>query len=299
MQATGLDAEVVRLAIALYLAFPIAALNTWLPRGVPRHLYALLSGIFVYQYVFGVRYLHAAAVALVCYAIQALTLPIRSLDGWRHWLSAIVAFASLTIRHLTRLGVTASNVDDSVVHMMLTVKLYSLAYNLYDGTVERQRLEAVARDLNASPGARSVAKDRLARSIDHLPNLLEYLGYIFNPSTLLVGPAFEIREYLTAQQRRHPPPDGPSRFPRVLQCFGAGVLFMLAHVFVGPLFGVDAIYEQAVEHGPKQPPLWYRIAYAYISMGMIRVVSEIQRGERRLPFADSMVQMRGSDNCCV
>mmetsp|Transcript_41742 Transcript_41742/g.97752 ORF Transcript_41742/g.97752 Transcript_41742/m.97752 type:complete len:348 (+) Transcript_41742:695-1738(+) len=70
--------------------------------------------------------------------------------------------------------------------MVLTIKLYSLAYNLYDG-------EYLARggDGRASKRCASVALERL-------PGLIEYLGYTFCFSNVIGGPAYEYKYYANA-----------------------------------------------------------------------------------------------------
>eukprot|EP00559_Dactyliosolen_fragilissimus_P002026 CAMPEP_0184869476 /NCGR_PEP_ID=MMETSP0580-20130426/34235_1 /TAXON_ID=1118495 /ORGANISM="Dactyliosolen fragilissimus" /LENGTH=208 /DNA_ID=CAMNT_0027370991 /DNA_START=626 /DNA_END=1249 /DNA_ORIENTATION=+ len=66
------------------------------------------------------------------------------------------------------------------------MKLYSLAYNLYDGHVLAKGIE-----------------DRAAKKCSHLavpqlPGLIEYLGYTFCFSSVLAGPAYEYMPYASA-----------------------------------------------------------------------------------------------------
>ena len=70
--------------------------------------------------------------------------------------------------------------------MVLVMKLYSLGYNLYDG-----ELLAKGTENRASKKCASVA-------VEETPSILEYLGYTFNFSTILAGPAFEFKIYKDA-----------------------------------------------------------------------------------------------------
>jgi hypothetical protein len=70
--------------------------------------------------------------------------------------------------------------------MVLVMKLYSLGYNLYDG-----ELLAKGSQNRASKKCASVA-------VAEIPGFIEYLGYTFNFSTILAGPAFEFKIYKDA-----------------------------------------------------------------------------------------------------
>jgi hypothetical protein len=70
--------------------------------------------------------------------------------------------------------------------MVLTMKLYSLAYNLYDGDVLRRGQENRA------------AKKCASVAVPALPGLIEYLGYTFCFATVLAGPAYEYTFYADA-----------------------------------------------------------------------------------------------------
>ena len=70
--------------------------------------------------------------------------------------------------------------------MVLTMKLYSLAYNLYDGELLAKGVEN-----RASKKCANVA-------LTEIPGIIEYLGYTFNFSTILAGPAFEYKIYKDA-----------------------------------------------------------------------------------------------------
>jgi hypothetical protein len=126
----------------------------------------------------------------------------------------------------------------------LQVKIYTLAYNLYDGTDGAAAVSKALLDPNAKSSVRSMMRDRQARALTALPSPLVYFGYMFNFATALAGPAFEISEYVTAQSRAAVPATA-SRFLPALSTLGWGVLFMVGNVLAGIYgFSVDGIYEQ-------------------------------------------------------
>jgi hypothetical protein len=235
------------------------------------------------QFVFGAHWLHPLLSSLACYAMLALTQRVRALDRWRHWLCAVFSLAYLTWRHATRGDVDASSIDDLVVQMVLTVKLYTLAYNLYDGTggrpgidakiaEGRAALAAAAGDAALEKKARSalrVYEDRRARSISALPSLLEYAGYVFNFTTVLVGPSFEITEYLRSQQDWAGSAGTPavSRFPAACVKLAQGLGFMAANVVLAPLFPVERVYTNATD--PEVSFLW-SVLYGHCAFTVLR-----------------------------
>lgn len=70
--------------------------------------------------------------------------------------------------------------------MVLTMKLYALAYNLYDGQVIKSGKEE-----RASKKCAGVA-------VAEVPGIIEYLGYSFCFATVLAGPAYEYKYYADA-----------------------------------------------------------------------------------------------------
>ena len=82
--------------------------------------------------------------------------------------------------------------------MIITIKLTSLAWNIYDGyqieRISKSISDLVAKE-NTNPKQLRVLEQRRKLSVQKLPNLLEYLGYIYCFPTLMVGPAFEYNTY--------------------------------------------------------------------------------------------------------
>jgi len=94
----------------------------------------------------------------------------------------------ITVGHLHRqyINYLGWDMDFTGPQMVLTIKLYSLAYNLYDGEVLAKGKEDRA------------AKKCASLAVTDLPNPLEFLGYTFCFSNVLAGPAYEYRIYADA-----------------------------------------------------------------------------------------------------
>lgn len=84
--------------------------------------------------------------------------------------------------------------DFSGTQMVLTMKLTSFAYNLFDGTTDYKNVFEHPDDLPEHK--KKVYKSRRQFAITKTPNLLEFLGYTYSFTSVLVGPAFEYNEYV-------------------------------------------------------------------------------------------------------
>jgi D-alanyl-lipoteichoic acid acyltransferase DltB (MBOAT superfamily) len=85
--------------------------------------------------------------------------------------------------------------DFTGTQMVLTMKLTSFAYNLFDGTADRDK---VFKDYDANDKKGKIYADRRKYAIKQIPNLLEFFGYVFCFPCILAGPAFEYQDYIRA-----------------------------------------------------------------------------------------------------
>lgn len=76
--------------------------------------------------------------------------------------------------------------------MVLTMKLTSFAYNIYDGMVDT---ENVFKKTHEPRDARTYASRRHF-ALTSLPNPLQFFGYVYCFTCILAGPAFEYKDYL-------------------------------------------------------------------------------------------------------
>jgi D-alanyl-lipoteichoic acid acyltransferase DltB (MBOAT superfamily) len=82
--------------------------------------------------------------------------------------------------------------DFTGTQMVLTMKLTSFAYNMYDGTADKKNvLEKTHEDKKLA----KVYQDRARFAITKLPSPLEFFGYVYCFTCILAGPAFEYKDY--------------------------------------------------------------------------------------------------------
>jgi len=166
--------------LAMFFTFPIGLIMLMLPHGKIKHTFSFISGVFILQAAIGGQWIHQLISSLVVYGIF-LVMPPR--------LSKVVvplfSMLYLSLGHIHRLYTSylGGGIDFTVPQLVLTVKMYSLAYNIYDGQLIADGKEDAA------------AKKCKHVSVKNVPGILEYLGYTFNFSTVLAGPAFEYKIY--------------------------------------------------------------------------------------------------------
>lgn len=204
----------IRLFLALLLAYPVAL--TWRamppgPTGLFRHVFSVLVGGWILQFVNGYQALLNIATCLFCYILMWVLGP-RSAR-----IVSFVAMAILAAGHLYRqitdyLGWT---LDWTLVAMVTTQKIMGLAYNVQDG---------------ADPKATDAQK---SRSVAKLPSILEFLSFILFPANLAIGPAFEYADYKAFAEgtKVSPSPYLPGIW-RLVQ----GLFFFVAHTGIALQF---------------------------------------------------------------
>jgi hypothetical protein len=277
-----LNPSMVKFVLALYASVVLAVPNRFLGSSTLRHLYSIIVGAFLLQFAFGGAWLHLLLSSGLVYLTNGATLNIRALDPWRHWTASIFAFAYLTSMHYYRLytKVDATSVDFLVVQMVLMIKQYTFSYNLHDGMVagkaNRESINRLQNQLTESTLAEKDAKrirrevkvlcDRQERSLTRLPSLLEYFGFVFNFTSSLVGPAFEISQYLAAQQQG-PFPEEALRYAAALKKLAIGVLFMCANLILTAFLPVDRIYTDALN---ESMPVLQKVIIAHFALMGVR-----------------------------
>jgi len=126
--------------------------------------------------------------------------------------------------------------DVSASQMMLTVKLYSIAWNLWDG----RELQKAKNDENY-PLSRAT-KNCSKFAITKIPSFLEFMGYCLNFSTAIVGSNYEFVTYknvcdgtfvMAYYNKFH---TYPSRLKPVLIPFLTSLFFALYYFYLLPYF---------------------------------------------------------------
>lgn len=265
-----MDAQTVTFTVAMFACYPLGLIMASLPYGKSRHFFSFILGAFLLQWTIGKQWIHHV-IAVACSYILFHQLP-RSTSK-----TAVPAFIMLytTLAHLHRQYVNYMgwDLDFSGSHMVLCIKLYSLAYNLYDGELISKGKETRA----AKKCAPFAIKDGT------IPGLLEFLGYTFNFSTILAGPAFEYKIYLDAcdgtnlyDKNGKPKGKIPSQAVPVLKalvisiiCMGLFVVGSAKYPLLDPTDPQNTTPVVITETFLEKPWL-QRYAYCWISLFFIR-----------------------------
>jgi len=267
--------------VALFGSVVLALPNRALPTTTARHAYLAASGLVLLRFLLGGdKIWYPLAITGGCYMLLwlVITVPALKRTEWWPWAVAGTAMGYLLWLHVGH--VSTSSIDESAIQMVLTVKLFTLAFNLYDGTTGAA--EIAARIAAAEAAAASAAKrhdasaqvkaaatltvfgDRRDRAITSLPSLLEYLGYCLNVTTVLVGPSFEFGVYAREQRQwgngNSPPP--VSRLPAVLVTLLQGVFFMSLNALLQPMVPIEGVFDLAAKPGAS---FWRLLLFLHVS----------------------------------
>eukprot|EP00591_Stephanopyxis_turris_P000976 CAMPEP_0195521008 /NCGR_PEP_ID=MMETSP0794_2-20130614/17779_1 /TAXON_ID=515487 /ORGANISM="Stephanopyxis turris, Strain CCMP 815" /LENGTH=502 /DNA_ID=CAMNT_0040650467 /DNA_START=65 /DNA_END=1573 /DNA_ORIENTATION=- len=182
-ETTGQDVETVEYLLGLLVCYPLGIIMLMLPYGKVKHLFSFILGAFLLQFTIGIQWIHQLISSLVVY-FMFLVFP----RGFNKIAVPVFVMLYMTAGHLHRqfINYLGYDLDFTGPQMVLTMKLYSLAYNLFDG----QELK------KGNPGRATKKCSDFA--VDKLPGLLEFLGYTFCFSNVLAGPAFEYKTYARA-----------------------------------------------------------------------------------------------------
>ena len=126
----GFDVETLEYTLGLFLCYPLGMIMNMLPYGPIRHIFSFLLGAFLLQFTLGVQWIHHMITSLMVY-VMFLVLPARRQRQLFQSLSCCTWYLVTCI-------VSTSTTWDTIwtlpaCQMVLTQKLYMMAYNLYDG----------------------------------------------------------------------------------------------------------------------------------------------------------------------
>ena len=137
-ESTGQDVETLEYLLGMFICYPLGLIMLALPYGKVKHLFSFILGAFLLQFTIGIQWIHHLISSLIAYGIF-LVFPAKTAKT----LVPIFAMAYITFGHLHRqyINYLGWDMDFTGPQMVLTMKLYSLAYNLYDGEVLKEGKE--------------------------------------------------------------------------------------------------------------------------------------------------------------
>ncbi|CAM9814250.1 unnamed protein product, partial [Ectocarpus sp. 12 AP-2014] len=250
--------------LLLLAAYPLAAVFVRLPNAAAKHLFSTLLGVWIMQFVFYGQWIHSFISSAATY-LMVLTLPNRHMP---HVVFAFV-LGYICLSHIYRAYVDYMgwSLDFTGPQMVLTIKLSSFAYNVWDG----RKWAEIEKDTGDKRKDR-VLKARRDYAIRSMPNPLEFFGYIYCFSSILAGPAFEYKEYDNATSGKAYEKDGkphpmPSNWAAALSKFGSGMLCLTLFQVGSGYFPLTGMRSSEV----AGMPIPKRIMNAWITLFFVRM----------------------------
>lgn len=260
----GMQLALLKYTIGLFISIPFGAILRSIPNTNIKHFFSMIGGIFLVQWIFGADWIHTLISSAVTYLLCAL-----APKKYVHIIVFFWAMSYMTVAHAYRMYVSylSGVFDFTGTQMVLTMKLTSFAYNLYDGTYDKARVFGSHDDKKKA----RIYSDRKKFALQSLPNPLEFFGYIYCFTCILAGPAFEYSDYVagidgskfkrevkTAKTQGH-----PSSILPALHRLLVGVVAMVTHLAFTAYFPLSTCYSPAfiAAHDP-----FYRFGYTMLSL---------------------------------
>mmetsp|Transcript_2184 Transcript_2184/g.2278 ORF Transcript_2184/g.2278 Transcript_2184/m.2278 type:complete len:511 (-) Transcript_2184:102-1634(-) len=237
----GMQLPLIKYTLSLFLAYPFAAILRAIPDPNIKHFISMMGGIFLVQWVFGPDWIHSFISSAVTYLICAFVPNKYSVMIAFTW-----AMSYMTIAHGYRMWISYMSgiFDFTGMQMVLTMKLTSFAYNVYDGSYDKANVFKKYEDKKLA----RVYGDRKKFAIERFPNPLEFFGYIYCFTCILAGPAFEYNDYLhSIDGTKFKRPEGKpgkvpsSIIPALFRLF-IGIVAMVLHLYMNSLVSITNIY---------------------------------------------------------
>lgn len=176
----GASVDQIKLITCLLIAYPLGSLFIRVPSSQPalRHLFSITVALFFF---FPVLKLYSGFFQLLASILGTYFIAKYDTSSRMPWVVFVFVMGHLTINHVIRAiyGLSYETMEITGPQMVLTMKLTTFAWNVWDGR------RPVA-DLD---------KWQTEKRIIEYPSILEFLGYAFYFPGILVGPYLDFQEY--------------------------------------------------------------------------------------------------------
>ena len=174
----GFEIGLMTYVVGILMTFPLGFIMSFIPFGTCKHISAALLGSYLLYFTLGEQWLHILRTTTISYLMICM-LP-RSVTKYA---LPVFALSYCSYAHINR-QLNDVEWDFSCAQMMLTIKLYSIAWNLWDGEQLTNNTNLERATINCKQFA-----------IYETPSLIEFFGYCLNFSTCLIGPVYEFATY--------------------------------------------------------------------------------------------------------
>ncbi|KAF9997228.1 lysophospholipid acyltransferase [Entomortierella chlamydospora] len=180
-EAVSFPADQLRCLSALILAYPLAFAFWLLPNNNPtiKHIVSVAASFFLFAVILDdmVGLTHLLGSSIAVWRIMG------TVKGkWGPRIVFIGVMLHMSVSHLIRQlnDYRGYKLDHTGPQMILTMKLTSWAFSVYDGRRNPKEL----------------SRYQTEHAITNFPSLLHYLSYVFFFPGVLVGPSFEYMDYM-------------------------------------------------------------------------------------------------------
>ncbi|KAF8632427.1 hypothetical protein AX17_004868 [Amanita inopinata Kibby_2008] len=178
--ALGASVDQIKLIFCLLVAYPLGSVFIRVPSSQPalRHLFNIGVAVFFF---FPILRMYSAFFQLLASIVGTYFIAKFDHSSKMPWVVFVFVMGHLTINHTIRAiyGLSYETMEVTGPQMVLTMKLTTFAWNVWDGRRPTEELD----------------KWQLSKRITRYPSLLEFLGYAFYFPGILVGPYLDYPEY--------------------------------------------------------------------------------------------------------
>ncbi|KZW04179.1 MBOAT-domain-containing protein [Exidia glandulosa HHB12029] len=260
---TGSNPSQIKLISSFLINYPLGSLFVRIPPKYPalRHAFSVFYSLGLLLGVFGEWFGTAQLLASV---LVTFVLARQMRGPNMPWIVFALNMANLSASHIFRL-VNQISVDEfeiSGAQMVLTMKLTTFAFNVWDGRRPFEELDNWQK----------------TNRIAEFPSLLAFLGYAFYFPGFLIGPSCEYAAYSAAVKGSPLIPEevkaihGNRRMPRgrkraAYRQMLLGLGSLGAFVVMNPLYSAELLLDPWF----ARQPLWYRFYFMQVSTFTARV----------------------------
>lgn len=180
-QAIGASIDQIKLISCLLFAYPLGSAFVRIPSERPdlKHAFSIAISILFF---FPILKIYSAYAQLIASVLGTYYLAKLNHSSRMPWIVFAFVMGHLTVNHVIRAlsGLSYETVEVTGPQMVLTMKLTTFAWNVWDGRRPAEELD----------------KWQLAKRVSKYPSLLEFLGYAFYFPGVLVGPYLDYAEYM-------------------------------------------------------------------------------------------------------
>lgn len=226
-ETMGVAEPAIRLMLTLFMGYPLGWLyrqHFYRAEAVVQHGVITGIGLGLMYFNFGLDVLHSMASVVLGWAL------VTFLGGTRE--SVIAAFVALMGHLLWGYWVSETALYDinwTMAQCILTLRLIGLVWDVYDGS----RAEA------------ELSKDEKETAVRRRPDLLEVAAYSYFFGSFLVGPQLPLvrfRAWIRGDFSAQPSGGPPDSVVEAGKRLGAGVGFLLLHLFLTPYFPSEQFF---------------------------------------------------------